>query len=159
MASHWTTGAAIVAALGCAVPALAGEQTLKFRLVTHDISANMLEIADVPGTMVGAHDAIGVALFEDGRVAYKKFVYTDDGTDAAGRFLGYSTYTFENGDSITAKFTGDWTAAGSGGDYQVISGTGAYAGATGTGRFDMVPTAWDGATLFDGSFKLEVPGT
>lgn len=159
MPSHWTTGAAIVVALGCATPALAGEQVLKFRLVTHDVSANVLEVAGVPGTMLGSHDAIGVAVFEDGRVAFKKFVYTNNGTDTAGAFLGYSTYTFENGDSITAKFTGDWSAAGSGGDYEVISGTGAYDGVTGTGRFDMVPTAWDDGALYDGSFTLEVPGT
>ena len=149
---------AVVALVGAAPVAHASEVTLKFRLVTTDTSATVLEAANVAGRVVGAHDAVGVAVFEDGRLALKRFVYTDDGTEAEGDMKGYSTYTFENGDSITASFTGGWDAQGLGGDYTVLSGTGGYAGATGTGHFGTTTVPWEGAARFDGSFTLEVPG-
>ena len=108
---------------------------------------------------MGSGPAAGVAVFEDGRIAYKDFVVFTDGTAEEGEWRGYSTYTFENGDLLTLKFTGGWSASGSGGDYEVLSGTGAFEGATGTGRFDGVQTAWEGASLFNGSFDLDVPGS
>ena len=114
---------------------------------------------NVEGRSIGAHDAVGGAVFEDGRLAFKRFVYTDDGTEAERDINGYSTYTFENGDSLTAKFEAGWNAQGLQGAYEVLSGTGAFAGATGTGTFGTTTFPWEGATLFDGSFTLEVPGT
>jgi hypothetical protein len=150
---------ALVALLGAAPPAYAAEVTLKFRLVVTDKSATLLPVNNVEGRTIGAHDAVGVAVFEDGRLAFKRFVYTDDGTEAEGEINGYSTYTFENGDSITAKFEAGWNSRGLQGAYEVLSGTGAFAGATGTGTFGTTTFPWEDATLFDGSFTLEVPGT
>ena len=93
-------------------------------------------------------------MFEDGRIAYKRFVELDDGTGEVGTFTGYSTYTFQAGDSRTLSYTGGWGADGVTGKYQVISGTGEYAGATGTGEFKSVEAKWDEALLFDGSFSV-----
>src|SRR4051812_38458247 len=80
----------------------------------------------------------GVALFEDGRIATKKFVDVSDETADSGAFRGYSTYTFQNGDSLTLSYTGGWDANGAKGAYKVVSGTGAFSGATGTGEFKSV---------------------
>ena len=148
---------ALLALVGATSVAEAAEVKLKFRLVTTDTSATLLPVKNVGGRTIGAHDAVGVAVFEDGRLAFKRFVYTDDGTEAEGNIRGYSTYTFENGDSLTAKFKADWGAEGLQGTYEVLSGTGGYAGATGTGTFGTTTFPWEGASLFDGSFTLELP--
>jgi hypothetical protein len=79
---------ALVALLGAAPPAYAAEVTLKFRLVVTDKSATLLPVNNVEGRTIGAHDAVGVAVFEDGRLAFKRFVYTDDGTEAKGEING-----------------------------------------------------------------------
>ena len=41
-------------------------------------------------------------------------------------YTGYSTYTFQDGDSLTLKFTGGWGQERNGGDYEVLSGTGVF---------------------------------
>jgi hypothetical protein len=140
-----------------AVPA--EEQNLRFKLVTSFTSDAEMKLASLPDRSLMAQEAVGVAFFEDGRVAFKQFVVSSVGGEQDGSFMGLSTYTFENGDALTLKFSGDWTAQGEGGDYVVLSGKGAYEGATGTGRFDGLQEAWEKASLFEGSFKLEVPGS
>ena len=44
--------------------------------------------------------AVGVAVFEDGRIAFKEFVFAGDTTEDGSRGTGYSTYTFQNGDAL-----------------------------------------------------------
>ena len=139
-------------------PVMAAEQTLRFRLVTHKVSGPWLQAANVEGHGVGAGQYVGVAVFEDGRVAFKEFVSVSDGSDTEGAYSGYSTYTFQNGDSLTLRFTGGWGSKGDGGDYEVLSGTGAFTGATGTGRFDAVEEAWESASFYDCSWKLTLEG-
>ena len=56
----------------------------------------------------------------------------------SGPLRGYSTYTFDDGSSITASFTGEVTEGLSHGLYTILSGTGAYANATGAGSFDGI---------------------
>jgi hypothetical protein len=137
----------------------AGEQTLKFRLVTKQLSGSFMEVANVEGRSVGAGDYVGVAVFDDGRIAYKNFVAMVDGTDQEGSYRGYSTYTFEDGDSLTLKFTGGWGPQGDAGDYEVLSGTGVFADAKGTGHFEALEEPWDEAELYEGSFTLTLPGS
>ncbi len=105
-------GAALVSALVWTGSAGAGEQTLKFRLVTTDLNSVEYDVANAPGHYLAAHEAVGVAVFEDGRIAYKRFVYTEDGTGDAGTSTGYSSYTFENGDALNAKLSVSWGASG-----------------------------------------------
>jgi hypothetical protein len=159
MRHHRAAGAAIAATLILIGPVSAEEQTLKFRLVTHVVSGEALAAPNVAGTTVSANKAVGVAVFEDGRIAFKHFVNTETNTADNGEFTGFSTYTFENGDAITARFAGDWSAEGIVGDYEVLSGAGAYEGVTGAGHFESADAAWGDANLFDGSFTLEVPGS
>ncbi len=104
-----------------------------------------------------AQQEAGVAVFQDGRVAFKEFGGGVDSRGDTGDFVGYSTYTFANGDAMTFRFTGGWKAEEMGGDHELISGTGAYQGAAGTGRFDAVDDPWDNAGLFDNSFTITTP--
>jgi hypothetical protein len=67
----------------------------------------------------------------------------------SGPFYGYSTYTFDNGSSITARYTG---SAKDG-----RTSTGAYASAAGTGGFESVQSAFKGAGLYDGRFIIKTP--
>ena len=150
-----------VLALALTGPGLgwAGEVTLPFRLVTQEIGSADFDAPEGIGRVVSASQNVGTAVFEDGRIAHKTFVtYGDSGADSGG-FTGYSAYVFENGDRLNLKFVGGWSSEGLGGDYEVLSGTGAFAGATGTGRFDAVGAAWEGATLYNGQFTLDLPGS
>ncbi len=121
------------------------------------MSAIIFGRPNVEGESVGAGEYAGVAVFEDGRLANKEFVLSMDNKGAEGAHSGYSTYTFENGDSLTMSFSGGWNANRGGGDYQILSGTGAYEGATGTGSFDAVENSWENADLYDGILTVMKP--
>ena len=105
-----------------------------------------------------ASKAVGVAFFKDGRVASKDFIITADFRNGSGPFKGYSTYTFEDGSTITASFTGERKPGEAHGIYTIVSGTGTYADATGTGSFDSVPTKFKDAILYNGKFDVKTPG-
>ena len=149
------SAAALFAVPACAV---AGEQHLEFKLVTRPIDVKSVEATNIEGQALGAGKFFGVAYFSDGRIAVKDFINASDLLKGVGSIRGYSTYTFEDGSSITASFTGEIKQTGLHGTYTIVSGTGAYEKATGTGSFDSVPTKFkDGATLFNGKFDVKTP--
>jgi len=158
--SMWKIASAATIAACMAVGSVAAEeQTLNFRLVTKQLKGSFMEAANVEGRSVGAGQYVGVAVFEDGRIAYKDFVMMMDAGRKDGSYSGYSTYTFQNGDSLTLKFTGGWDQKRAGGDYEVLSGSGAFKGASGTGRFDALKEPWDGANLYEGSVSITLAGS
>lgn len=101
----------------------------------------------------------GAAFFKDGRVASKEFIFSGDFSKGSGPFLGYSTYQFEDGSTIVARFAGTQRAGQPvHGDYTVVSGTGVYAGAKGTGSFDSAPHKFTGGvSLVNGKFAVTTP--
>jgi hypothetical protein len=99
---------------------------------------------------------VGVAVFEDGRIAFKVVTGTVDGTAEQGSYAGYATYTFESGDSITVKYGGEWPSDGPG-TADVIAGTGVYEGVTGTAQFTTVDDPWKDANIDEGTFTLNIP--
>lgn len=153
--------AAIVGALTGAVwqpAAAAGEQTLEFRLVVMPVEAKTLEAPSVAGQAVSLMKMHGVAFFKDGRVAAKDFIFNTDFNRGSGPFFGYSTYQFEDGSTITARFAGTQRAGQPmHGDYTIESGTGVFAGAKGTGAFDSAPHKLTGANLFNGRLSITMP--
>ena len=148
-----------VALVFVASAALAGEQVLEFKLVTKPIDYKVTEAANIEGQVVGSGKMFGVAFFKDGRTAVKDFVSSADLLKGSGPIYGYSTYTFEDGSSITARYAGSVKEGRTKGEYTILSGTGAYANATGMGSFQSVPTAFKGAGLYDGKFVVKTPGT
>jgi hypothetical protein len=155
MSIHWIAGAAI-AASAIAASASAEEQTLRFRAVLTKVSTDTLEVASQPGRTLNLERVVGVAVFEDGRIAFKVVTGTTDGTSEEGSYTGYATYTFESGDSITVRYGGEWPSE-AGGTAEVISGTGAYEGVTGTAQFTTVEDPWADAHIDEGTFTINVP--
>lgn len=138
--------------------ALAAEHALEFKLVVMPVEVKSFEIPNVEGQSVSLMKMSGVAYFKDGRTAAKHFVFNADYNKASGPFFGYSTYHFEDGSSITARFAGTARAGQPvHGEYTVLSGTGVYAGAKGTGTFDGVAHKLTGANLLNGKFAITTP--
>src|SRR5437773_5224711 len=158
--SKQTPAAVVLTVLACAFGqvATAGEQVLEFKLVVKAIAVKSLEAPNIEGQSVTLTKMHGVAFFKDGRVASKEFIFNTDYNKGSGPFFGYSTYQFEDGSSITARFAGTARAGQpTHGEYTVISGTGVYAGAKGTGTFDGVPSKLTGANLLNGKFTITTP--
>lgn len=136
----------------------AAEHNLEFKLVVMPVEVKSLDVSNVEGQNVALMKMHGVAFFKDGRVAAKNFVLSADYNKGSGPFFGYSTYQFEDGSSITARFAGTQRAGQPiHGEYTVLSGTGTYAGAKGTGTFDAVPHKLTGANLLNGKFAITTP--
>ena len=150
--------ATIIAASILAGSVAAEEQTLKFRVVMTEVGGSIMDIAALKGHAMASQKFAGVAVFEDGRIAYKTVVALTDIADEKISYSGYSTYMFENGDVIVVKFTGGGSPESNGGDYKVVSGEGAYKGATGTGRFDSAKNPWDDAELYEGTISVKLAG-
>jgi hypothetical protein len=148
---------AVTALVATSTIAFAGEQVLEFKLATRLVNPTVLEAAYIEGQTMMASKAVGVAYFKDGRVASKDFIVTLDLRNGSGPYKGYSTYTFEDGSSITASFTGERKGGESHGIYTIVSGTGIYANATGTGSFDSVPTKFKDWILYNGKFDVKTP--
>lgn len=158
--SKQTHAAVVLTVLACAFgqAATAGEQVLEFKLVVKAIEVKSLEAPNIEGQAVTLLKMHGTAFFKDGRVASKEFIQSSDYNRGSGPFFGYSTYQFEDGSSITARFAGTQRAGQpTHGEYTVISGTGVYAGVKGTGSFDGVPTKFTGANLLNGKFTITTP--
>lgn len=137
--------------------AQAENQTLGFQLVVHTIESKVLEAPGVDGRILVLEDAVGTAVFEDGRLADKSYIASVDLDKGIGSGKGYSVYTFVNGSSITASFENTINADGVIGVYTVLGGTGEYAGASGTGSFQSAASSWEDAFLLTGEFNLELP--
>jgi hypothetical protein len=136
--------------IAASTAALAGEQVLEFKLVTKAIDPKIVQAANIEGQTMSTSNAFGVAFFKD-------VVVSTDLRKGSGPIRGYSTYTFDDGSSITASFTGEFKEGRANGVYTIVSGTGAYANATGTGRFDGIPAGFKGASLYNGRFDVKTP--
>lgn len=146
------------AAAGLLLAGPAAAEELKFKVVMTEVGGSMMDVEAFKGHSIGATKYAGAAVFEDGRIAYKTVVSTSESEGETGSYTGYSTYMFQNGDTLVVKFTGGWSPDSNGGDYEVVSGTGAYEGATGTGRFDAVENPWKDADMFEGTISVTRAG-
>jgi hypothetical protein len=137
--------------------ALASEEHLEFKLVTVATDVKVAQAPNVDGRVLLAGKYFGVAYFSDGRVAVKDFIGAGDLLNGLGALRGYSTYTFEDGSSLTLSYTAEAKETGIHGDYTVVSGTGPYDKSTGAGTFDSVTKFKDGATLFNVKLDVKTP--
>jgi uncharacterized protein (DUF433 family) len=140
----------VVLALGGPSVALAGQQTLEFNLLVKTTGdEHSINVPHLENQTIGQGKAFGVAIFKDGRIAVKDFVYQYDANkNGTANSNDYSTYTFDDGSTITARFV-DSDAPGRPelGEYKILSGTGTYAGATGTGTYEGLKSPFKGAEL------------
>jgi hypothetical protein len=136
--------------------ASAGERTLEFQLVTKYLDVRTMDAANVDGQSVSQGKAFGVAVFKDGKIGTKEFVFARDGHKDGGSYYGYSTYTFEDG-SVTARYVGSYDSQHSHCDYTILSGTGTYASARGTGTCDSVPNPFKDIGLYKVKLKITTP--
>lgn len=126
--------------LGCGI-VRADEQKLECKLYIAEsmdsAASHMVSIENSKETLATLRRS-GVCIFADGSVADKQFVMVNRITEEGnrGNTQGFSTYTMENGDSVSAQFTGGWGDGPFMGTYQIIGGTGAYANAKGDGTID-----------------------
>ena len=149
--------ALMVGRLSCS-SAVAAEQTLEFKLVVKQYDQKALEVANVPGQVVTEAKAFGVGIFKDGKIASKDFIVVLDLNKGVGPIFGYSTYTFEDGSTITARFSADFKPNQPvHGEYKILSGTGAYSGATGTGTMDSIPHKFKDANMFNIKLNVATP--
>ena len=135
----------------------AGEETLPFRLVVRDLAELTHSEQAVEGVGMTAYQSIGVAIFDDGRLAYKEFVNIGMSVNPPVKSPGFSNYIFANGDSLQVSFLAGPDEGGFFVDYKILSGTGAYDGATGDGRLQAMEASWTDATLFEGAFRVITP--
>ena len=127
-------------------------------MVTKVIDPRPIEVPNVENQVITQTRAFGVAVFKDGRFATNDFIYVSDLNKGVGTLSGYSSYTFDDGSTLTMS----WTAEANPnqvmhGDYKIISGTGAYAGATGKGTFDRVPSQLKNVGVFNVKVAVKTP--
>ncbi len=145
-----TLVSALALLVGSHVMAVAGDLTLKHKLVTFYI-----------GEKDGESHMVGVTIAPDGTIGTKDFY----DKPSQGGSTGHSTYYFPDGSLVvnyTTVVTGTNTGGHVVGKYRIVSGTGAYQGATGTGGFegdwgDKSPLK--GASLYNVELDVKTPGT
>ncbi len=114
-------------------------ETLNFKFFIHVTKQEMVPIADVEGHVIGITVREGVAVFENGELAWFKVSLIRDLIKGAGTFDKYVTCTFLDGSAFTAHMKGTVEASPQGvplaakaaGD--IIHGTGRFQGIKGTG--------------------------
>jgi len=113
------------------------EETLKFRMVTHIISAQSQNVGDVEGHALSLAHFSGLAFFPDGTVSAVSFVSTTDYTNGAGNFTLYPVLTFDDGSVLCLKASGTGTVDGKKtqftGSLTVLGGKGRFKDARGDG--------------------------
>jgi hypothetical protein len=113
------------------------DETLEFRMVTHVIWVESLEISDVEGHAASLARFSGLAFFADGTVGTASFVSTTDYTNGVGAFTLYPILTLPDGSVLWLKSVGRGTVKGGmtqfTGTLSVVGGKGRFEGARGDG--------------------------
>ena len=144
--------------LAGASEARAAERTLEFQLVYKIMESKRIEVPNVEGQSITQGTAFGVAVFKDGRSAVKDYVFVSNRSKDSTSQFGYSTYTFDDGSTLTLSWTaGSKPGQPYHGEYKVLSGTGAYAGATGSGTFDPAPSKFKDAMVLNVKLLVNTP--
>jgi hypothetical protein len=123
---------------GLPAGAQAAAETLKFRLFNHVTKAEMYPIADVEGHFIIANVREGTIIFENGELGWLKGTLINDVIRGAGTIDMYSTFTLQDGSTITTRAKGTAEAAPQAGASvakftgDIIHGTGRFQGIRGT---------------------------
>jgi hypothetical protein len=166
-------GLAIVSILGIGIWVLgsvpqATAETLNFKSFNHVTKQETVPIADVEGHIIRLQVREGVAVFENGELAWHKSSYFYNYVKGAGPGESYGTYTFLDGSSIIVHGKGvieatpgavpsaaKWTT-------EIIHGTGRFEGIKGTLKAStkLLPAEKDeptGKALSEGTIVYTLP--
>lgn len=141
----------------------AGEQRLECTLYiaeSMDSAAGHSVNVEKAGTMLGTLRRAAYCVFKDGRIADKQFVMVNlvqDGGNV-GAAKGFSIYTMENGDSVSAEFTGGWDKGPFAGTYVILGGTGEFTDASGDGSINAESSPWDTTGVVKIVLNVKTPG-
>jgi hypothetical protein len=113
------------------------DETLRFRMVTHVVSVQSLEVGDVDGHIASLARFSGLAFYTDGTVGAVNFVSLTDYTNGVGSFTLFPILSFDDGSELWVKSDGTAKVDGSKtrfvGTLTVTGGKGRFAGAKGDG--------------------------
>jgi hypothetical protein len=113
------------------------DETLRFRMVTHVVSVQSLEVGDVDGHIASLARFSGLAFYTDGTVGAVNFVSLTDYTNGVGSFTLFPILSFDDGSELWVKSDGTAKVDGSKtrfvGALTVTGGKGRFAGAKGDG--------------------------
>ena len=138
--------------LGSATQTGAQTYTLKCRTTGHALKANVIEIGDVPGHIVGVGEMAGVQSCDDGSIATTSSKWRTDLTKGNGKSHFYVLVSYEDGSTTCYKGINTVTANPDGKtarwdeEFEYIKGTGRFEGIQGSGsaigkRFAPLPGA------------------
>jgi len=112
-------------------------ETLKFRMITHVISAQSLDVGDVDGHVASLTRFSGLAFLPDGTIGTVHFASLADYTNGAGTFTLFPVLAFDDGSALWLKSIGTGTVDGTktlfAGTLTVLGGKGRFDGAKGDG--------------------------
>jgi len=135
----------------------ASELQLQGRLLLQDTKFGWDENTPATHSRLKSGYTIGVAMFDNGSVAEKTYVYAQNNRENDGSLAGYSLYTFPNGDSLLFEFDATWDESGLKAIYpSVIKGTGKFEGATGSGIVTGVAGPWYETIMADVILELKL---
>lgn len=144
---------ALLTAFG--VSAKGTEVSMSGRLILQDGNQGWEENTPAPNSKIKNGYTIGVAIFEDNTIAEKQYVFSQNNRENDGNILGFSVYTFPDGDTLLMEFEAAWTEEGLSGTYLgVVAGTGRFSGASGGGTFTGVAGPWYETILTDFTMNL-----
>ena len=113
------------------------DETLRFRMVTHVVSVQSLEVGDVDGNIASLTRFSGLAFYTDGTVGAVNFVSLTDYTNGVGIFTLFPILSFDDGSELWVKSDGTAKVDGSKtrfvGTLTVTGGKGRFAGTKGDG--------------------------
>jgi hypothetical protein len=135
----------------CAGNIAKADEVLKFRIFTHAVSLQSLDVGNVDGHSMFLGHFAGLASFPDGSVGAAKFTFTGDYTKGTGTFSTYFNITLKDGSTLWWKGAGQGKPDGTTTVFPefpitVLSGTGKFEGAKGDGsqtgvRLTPMPSA------------------
>ena len=112
----------------------------KGRVVYHFVKAEVMQVGDVPGHMVGVVDASGLSFPDTGQVGIYSSKISFDLINGTGTHYAYVVTTFEDKSTTVTLNQGVTTARPDGtstfeGTFTYVGGTGRFAGIKGAGSY------------------------
>lgn len=114
------------------------DETLKFRMIAHAVSAQSQEVGDVDGHVLTLSRFSGLASMPDGSIGQIGFFGQSDYIKGAGTFYNYNNLTLSDGSVLWYKTDGgkatmEGTTAKFSGPIVILGGKGRFEGAKGDG--------------------------